>query len=418
MLEGWEPKTEEELLLAARQGLLNEGHPGLEFKQQLGEGARFNSEFAADMASFATNGGAIIIGVVDPRNRKSSEPKAALLPQDLRGMAERVEQIAMMRCQPALFVHPYSISSAQDEHLGYLVIKIPQSPHLIHMVEGAYIGRGDTTKRRLSDSEVAEFMLRRQPLAQRVEEELQNQIDRDPWELARKGSQLAHLYLVAIPHPGRPKMLLEHLTNYDSPAPWFLNLIQKRRDENPRFQGQFAPDFDLVDRFATRADGWAVTTFALGPGRQVPPDAREERLIEVELTEDGIIKLFSGRASEWREDRSYQIVFEVLIAGLTRRLIRLTGDIAKECGYTGCWAFGIAIQDLLGTVSWERADRYMGVADSYPESRYSETTTASLEEISSKPGQVTSRLVSRLLRTLGSADQPRIQEHLKDTESA
>lgn len=153
----WMPTSETELFAAYKSGLLAEKN-WCDLKAALGTTASANAELARDLASFATNGGTLIIGL----NEK--EPDGSpLTPIELtRGLSERIEQIAAMKVDPPLTVECVTLASDTDAGKGYVLVHVPASPLAPHQVEGKYLGRGDKTKRYLADSEVAALFRRRQ----------------------------------------------------------------------------------------------------------------------------------------------------------------------------------------------------------------------------------------------------------------
>lgn len=94
----WEPRSEAELHVAIASGLLEENH-FLDLKREVPSGKSGNAELARDLVQFAIDGGAVLIGV-DEKGGPSDEP--ALTPTPLKGLAERIEQIARSTPDPPL----------------------------------------------------------------------------------------------------------------------------------------------------------------------------------------------------------------------------------------------------------------------------------------------------------------------------
>src|SRR6266699_521463 len=166
----WVPRSEAELAMAAGQGVLEESHY-LDVKREITAGRNANKELARDIASFAVDGGLLIIGISEDVRANS----LSLAPQPLAGLAERIEMVARTAADPPLAVLCSPIRSEQDPSLGYLVVRVPPSAMAPHMVDHRYLGRGDKTKLYLSDADVR---------------------------------QQAHLFLLALPSAARPGMLL------------------------------------------------------------------------------------------------------------------------------------------------------------------------------------------------------------------
>lgn len=126
----WQPETEADIRVCIHDGTLQESHY-LDMKREVGENPKKRKETAADLASFALDGGALLIGVAEDKENRAWE----LAPQPLHGLAERVEQVAATAVDPALFVVTQEIPSEADPTTGYLLVEVPESPSAPHMVE-------------------------------------------------------------------------------------------------------------------------------------------------------------------------------------------------------------------------------------------------------------------------------------------
>lgn len=91
----WSPLSEADILTAASSGTLSESHY-LEVKRELTPGTGGNNELARDLAQFAIDGCAMLIGIEeDKRNRTWT-----LRPTQLQDLAERVDLVAAARSIP------------------------------------------------------------------------------------------------------------------------------------------------------------------------------------------------------------------------------------------------------------------------------------------------------------------------------
>ncbi|HUP14771.1 MAG TPA: ATP-binding protein [Acidimicrobiia bacterium] len=411
----WQPTSEPELAAAATVGVLDEGGTGLELKRELASGDAANKELARDVASLAVSGGILLVGIADAKDRDRSNPLSALHPIPLAGIAERVEQIALTRCDPPLFVRCVAIPSEGDPDVGYLSVQVPPSSVAPHMVEGKYWGRGDRTKRQLTDSDVVALHDRRRLLNRDASETLDSYIARDPLVEAGIEPTLAHLFVVALPRPGRPTMLLDAVPQHGQWQKWLLSLIRRRANLYPPFGSKWAPDFGDATNCTTRSDGWAASCYDLQAGRQLASADREDHLLEIELSEDGEVRVFCGRASAVADPGrapDVAVLFDVLIAGLVYRSVQLAADVAAETGYLGDWAIGVAVVGAKGGGSWIRTQDFMTTATPYPADIYTQLTRSSTLELQDRAGLVTDRLVGRMLRTLGTHDAPQLAHYL------
>ena len=237
--------------------------------------------------------------------------------------------------------------------MGYLVVTVPPSPQAPHMVDHAYWARGDKTKFRLSDAEVMRLHERRRSWERRAVETLDALVAADP--VPEHDRRLAHLFLAALPVPGKSGMVLDLLGDTD----WqrrLVDLVHRRAVAASGFhpdgpQG-FSPNLGQPQGLERRAGGWAVTTYGFGPGRSLLPDAAEDHLLELELDEDGELRLFCGRASYLsRHDSGDHLAFEVLMIGLLRQLLGVVTAISESAEYVGSWDLAVAVQGLRGCTS-------------------------------------------------------------------
>ena len=287
----WTPTSEADLLLAAQNGTLSESVPHLELKREIGSTDAANKELARDLASLAIDGGLLLVGIVDERHRDPSDAASALNPVDLAQLCERIEQVASTRISPPSFFHCTSIPSAADPTRGYLAVHVPPSVQAPHMVDGRYMGRGDHTKRVLTDNEVVLLHARREQLDRDAAEALDAYVARDPWRERNRSQNCGHLFVVAEPRPGRASMLLTAIGR-DDPRPSNARVVVEHA-----FAGGaslWAPDFVSATNLNTRADGWALTDYSFRSGRHVTDQAEESDLIEIELTEAGAVRVLCG----------------------------------------------------------------------------------------------------------------------------
>jgi hypothetical protein len=97
-------------------GLLVETH-WLDAKQEIGSSKPSKKELARDIASFANDGGALVIGIKEDKQAGTF----SLAPQPLDGISEMIEQVVGYHCDPPVFVqcHPVVVpdDSASTKHL-------------------------------------------------------------------------------------------------------------------------------------------------------------------------------------------------------------------------------------------------------------------------------------------------------------
>lgn len=392
----WTPSSEAELREALANGLLEETHY-LELKREISPGKGANKELARDLAQFAIDGGTLIVGI-----EEHDDAPPTLAPVPLAGLPERIEQIARSIPDPPLAVSCRVIPSESDPTEGYVLVSVGASGTAPHMVDGAYYGRGDKTKVRLSDPEVMRYHQARGDVEEAAAARLEEYVRRDP--VPANVREQAHFFVIAAPVAPRREMLLDAVHG-DKWAERFIKL----RDAGLGFNGNFSPDLDEATTFARRAGGAAMTTYALTSDRQVKTESDQfrEDALELELSEDGEVRLLMTRLSDQLREGGDQMIMADVIPVLTLRAVRIASAVAAHCGYLGPWMLGVAATGVAGLGAYQSR---MSMYDHGPRlgrdfDEYRAVTTASTADLSQFPGTVTNRVTGRLLRALGVAEQ-------------
>ncbi len=401
----WSPTTEQHLRGAIENGLLDESHY-LDLKRELEPGRSKNREHARDLASFAVDGGSLLVGIAE-------EPDGTLrlAPQPLSGLRERVESIARTIPDPPLTVVTQAIASDDDPGVGYLVIHVPASPVAPHMVDNRYIGRGDSSKQYLSDAEVLRLHQRRRSTEFDALELLNAEYERDPVPAARRHQ--SHLFLLAEPLAGRPEMLVPLVSgdNWNHRLGHFLDRACYTDETARAFgrdEGQFHPDVRLCTEGSRRTRGAAKATYNLDSGRALrEADSRgSEDVVEVEVHEHGGVRMFMSRLSYsvgGPVGEPEQVIFDTAAVVFTRRLVALTLAVADEAGYFGPWALAAGATGLHGRAAYRHPSRWphSESGQRFIEDRWAQATVTSYAELAQQPGTVSQRLIGQFLRALG-----------------
>ncbi len=399
----WEPRSEAELHVAIASGLLEENH-FLDLKREVPSGKSGNAELARDLVQFAIDGGAVLIGV-DEKGGPSDEP--ALTPTPLKGLAERIEQIARSTPDPPLEVTCRVIQSDADPTLGYVLVRVPISRVGLHMVNHVYFGRGDKTKYRLSDPEVRRRLKDYELDLRAAEAELDNYVGRDPIVRSSVGEPPVRLFLTAVPLANRTPLLGDLLSGSDYHGLVYSLIESVGEADKSNLHGFFrttreaTPSYDKLSSPARRTDGVAAS-FGLSVERDLgngDPVAQLPWAVgEVEFSYDGHVRAMAAPFSYVRRDQV--LVDSAGIARFTRLFPGLVESVANISGYTGSWLLGMSVGGLAGL----RAD-IAPYSVPYENDRYQMTAAATLEEIQRTPGKVTRRLSERLFLALDVADQ-------------
>ena len=416
-LPRWQPRTLADVRTVISDGTLRERH-WLDVKAQLGTSDNAKNGFAKDLASFANDSGALLIGVAEDKQAGTLEVAPVLL----AGLAERVDEIARSRCDPPLYVACHPIvdpTDAATPATGILLVEVPPSPSAPHQTDGRYYGRGDTTNRRLTDGEVARLHAVRTARQATAEQLIAAEIARDPVPVEHR--ELSHLYVVAEPLASPPDLLTSRIgTQQLTDQVRFIPSLVPRAAEYPPSWANY-----LRSPAEPRAHGSGFTSHGMFGRRFLPEiDGAEERhLLDVEVHDSGRVALFCGRGSDGYPDRDTgterQAALTPLIATLTRCTVTLAGRLGADAGYAGRWLPALGVTDLatkmtsstVGMISLGRG------FPAYSDDHYIQGTEAVTIELLDQPGAVTRRLVGRLLRALGD-DTGRIEPYLTDSPLA
>ena len=387
----WLPASEEELQIAAANGSLKEGHY-LDLKRAFSTKSTANRDLAIDMASFAVDGGLILIGV----DERSEPPTLEALP--ILGQKERIDQIALTRIDPPLRVRVAEIPT-RSQTLGYIGVLIPPSPTAPHMVDHIYRGRSDTTNTQLSDAEVRRIRDERARSEQRIEPLMEEWAGRAPMQV--KGAPpRAELFVVAEPEYPRSGMLHAALPN-------------GLQDFVGTLDGRVRPLTDNWDpdlrhaRTMPRATGWALTN--LDEGRQAR--FADSRVLDVEIHEDGGVRLYA-LVSEHVGSPDQHTISDVRLHGLVLRVVQIAAAISDAASYLGGWKFAVLVRGTAGVISGYALWGLLPPLVALDAESYFEATTGSVAEIEEEPLAIVERLTGRLNRALtqGAYPLPRPRE--------
>jgi hypothetical protein len=367
--------TESQLRELVESSLIYESH-FLDFKSELDS----NDKLAKNLAAFAIDGGAIVVGVEETRPARVP----ALRPIPLPGLRERVDQLSKSRIMPRLVVRVREIQSEQH-HLGYLIILIPPSPDAPHMVDGRYWSRDDTTRRELSDPEVRRLLAMNSEGKERSSDSLvAEEIARDP--LNDSGGATPRLHVIAEPIVPRQEMLWDVASNRGGWAAWVKEAVipASFTDENRWFDDDWS--------IASRANGCALHTEGISRDRHVERLDRE--VLDIEFRDDGGIRLYDASIFPEDELRDRRLV------RLVARVVASARLVTRECNYLGAWDLAVAITDMAG-VPAASARRRVGDATGFSAPDYRQSLRITAEALADDAiGVTTRRLLARLGRAL------------------
>jgi hypothetical protein len=222
---------------------------------------------------------------------------------------------------------------------------VPASPEAPHIVDGVYYGRGERTRKRLSDPEVVRLHERRRGSAPLLSAALEDEVTRD--HLGPEQRRNGHLWVAAVPLTAQHELAVPLLA---SEAPGLLLAAIARVDNLvPRHFRDHAPPVGYLSVSRRVVGGRAVSSYvAAGPGRSMHVGAGgadgEQNLVDLTVREDGQVRLTMGRATALRQDRL--LVLDGLVYAWVIRVAGMTGFVATETGYRGSWGFAVRVDRL------------------------------------------------------------------------
>lgn len=397
MTEFWEPRTEADLKASLGQGLFTESHI-FDAKKQPPPPTK-NEDIAVDFASFAVDGGKILYGVHQPKSNGLSQ----LIPFKTDDLAERLDQIARGGLvDPPVRIRCVDIASNDSPGLGYLLVVIPRSPDAPHMVAGRYRYRSDRTNSIPSNAEVRRLIAERVASQRDIAALLIEEVERDPTGSALRTQ--GHMFIVGQPLVSSSDLLARALgtQNWQS----WLNGDFRQRVASVTARRPVIPDlFESADHLSARMQGWAIRTYEMGIDRNIQPNgdrpASENELLDLEIRDDGGLRLFCGRASfVWGS--SGPTIYSDLVVTLTRRFVRAAAAVSAKAQFQGEWGFGLALRGI-GVAAVEPG--LLGARGQRRVDAYDATATASYEQVESGPDQIVRQLLTRFFRGLGYLDQ-------------
>lgn len=393
----WRPRSEPDIQRAIDDALLSETHY-LDCKREIGAAPGERKETARDLASFAIDGGALLIGVEEDKANRTF----TLAPQPLGGLVERVEDIAGAIIDPPLDVVPHEIESEQQHGCGYLLVEVRPSPFAPHMVDGVYFGRGEKKRIRLTDAQVLRHHGQRLAVEERTHRMLDEEIARDPVPMEVR--KLGHLYLVARPLTA-PRTVARSLVREAGPVP--LKQIARAAEHHLGQWAALEPTVSEATGLHPRAHGVALCSrHASGPGRtfvnQDHPRA-ERHLIDIEFAEDASIRALVGSAT-YLHAPDYLLIHDALIVAYAIRLAGWAAAVGRAVGYLGSWSLGLHASELRGLAGMLAGQMY-SEPPRFDEDYYRAVTTASLADLEESWRHVTGELIGGLLFALGATPQ-------------
>lgn len=390
----WLPPSADALLDAYRGGLLEESH-WCDLKREIGSN---NKETARDLASFSADGGTIVVGIDEKEPDGESRHPVAL-----KGLPERIEQIAQAVVHPPLQVSCYTVGSGDEDGRGYVLVHIPASPLAPHQVDGTYYGRGDKTKIKMAEPQVEQLYQQRAWWNRDAGDMLARHVDEFPPRIGL--GHPPYLYAVARPVGGWPDMckdLVGGASWRDNVSRLNRTIVRDSRVHELRGQVKSPPEilfFRALPHIQKSGRG------ALISNRPLPHVADAKRDLRLEIAEDGELRLFHNAVSAVRAMNDIHVRLHQ-IALVVRELLVVAQYISDQCGHSSMWDLGVALDCMNGTHPVTEGTNPVSDEDEpgFPAADYRRTTRVSVLELGKAPGAVTERLLGHLYRTFEITD--------------
>jgi hypothetical protein len=401
----WIPTDEAAMRDAFDQAILEERN-WCELKREIGNTKGATVELARDLASLSVDGGTLIVGLDE--DAPEGNP---LHPVELSGLAERVEQVAHTRVHPPLLVDSTPVRSAADGAKGYLVVHVPASALAPHQVEGIYYGRGDKTKRRLTDPEVERLFERRKSWSANAFA-LLDQL------MASRGAteeqRMPQLFVAARPVAGWPEMFRPIVGNRDWQGRLEALRVAVCNDAtlNDALREQFAKaggwsgNFSYVRKFDKTASGARI-----GSTHKLLTPQNFEWSVDFDIDELGTAWFSMGAIGALDQDFNgikYTGVYIDSMVVAVMELLTAIKLLSEAVGYSSSWDFALALTNLHDsrTIKASIPDRLFGYSfgPGFEAGSYKQSTRADYAELARAPAVVLERLIGLYLRSTHNED--------------
>jgi hypothetical protein len=370
---------------------------------QTGGGSR---EMAKDLAALALDSGGLVIGVDEDNVGRA----VTVVPVDLAGFAERVDQVALHRCDPPVPVRITTLPDPADEKTGILVVEVPAHPLAPIMVDGRYYGRGDRTVRQLSDAEVVRLHQARAAEVDRIEQTLEEADRRLGLTIPLDEAGVGRLLVVAEPAPiGRPDLMAD---TYSGPD-WFRWQQNADNAAAAYVQSQDARSAVLAEcLYSGPFSPLRQVRGGTAPSRQAsgvlvrggPRTASEDRSGSLELDESGALCL--GINNFIALERNLSVLDWHFVISSTVYMVGMFLQVCETSGVRSQLDMGVFLRDVHRAVARPPIGRHgapdwASVEHGYPAGLYRRTTRITIAELDGDLAPAMERLWGPLLRSLG-----------------
>lgn len=398
----WLPRTYAEVLTGVNAKVQENHH--IELKSTYARTDSGRAELAKDLAALALDGGCLLIGLEEDELGRAKD----VAPVDLPGFAERVDQSATQRCDPAIQLQAHQIPEAEDALTGVLVVDIPAHPLAPIMVDGRYYGRGEKGRRQLSDTEVVRLHQARAREADRIEQSVERARSRAFNKLP--APKVGRLVVVAEPSPPRRSDLLASDLARGDWTHWqreadrrAVAFVGDQDDRSPRLAECLYSTGGVVSPLEAMWGGVSPGRTATGVVlRGGPEDTAHGPGGYLEVHESGALVLALNHLTSW--ERSVGLLDWHRLITSTVYMVAMFEQVCRKVGAHGAVDIGVVTDQLTGLRALDRRDAFHDLPP-YEADEYRRTTRISVAEVEADLTPAMERLWGPLLRSLGLVDR-------------
>lgn len=334
----WVPRSESELQHAASTGAVRETAT-FDAKAAMPTRGK-NKDLARDICAMTVDGGVLLYGLggEDPTRPDT------LMPLDLSGVAERIDQVAQSAISEPPTIEIHDIESASATGTGYLAVVVPASPRAPHMVtlegDNRYYGRGATGNRILTEGEVARLYARREQWEIDRGSLLDQRIAAMPFKFEDPPEQIGPMVVVTRPVASSDTLLDRARGELDARHFLQRELSEHARERDPYPDQGTAGLGDALDVTRRGAKTWIL---------QRDRDLTSARQARLELTAAGQLTYWHAPTINSRARRGEDPRLLLMERSVTRAVFQTLVTAAwlyERGGYAGAVDLAVAVLDV------------------------------------------------------------------------
>jgi hypothetical protein len=401
----WSPSSANELIAAIDDRKLPHESAAFEVKKQLPDRNK-NSDIAADVAAMATDGGVIVYGVLEDKEKVTF----TATPISLAGVKDRISDIVTSHVREEVPFDVRLLELDDDPTIGFVVIDVPASIRAPHMVESKgeyrFYGRVPGGNQLLSEAQVARLYQRRE----RVEEEA----GRAPDEWVASGPVEADpgrtdLYIVVKPLLSDSELRERALGGNDLQL--VVGAIRSAMVALPfkdlggrdiRSLLQSTHGYSTIDRY-----------MVINPPFQSSGPRIVDYVAALEVLDDGTCRYFHAAmgSNAPKDGVEHFILDDVDVAKSAAQVSHVAGWLLNSGDYHGAVDVSLLVTNINGVASSHWFTRYGGFfpipgVPTFPEDEHRVTVRVMANQLQAESCEIAERLTRRLFRVIRQPEFP------------